>query len=589
MLNTFMLLLGNDRPVFRRYLWMTLGYGLVSGLTIAVLVPLLVSLLTGRMDDVWPWVALHLVGVMICWYWRYRVERAGVRVGVSLLQSGRHRLGEHVARLPVGWFSQRNTARLEHVVTQGVMSLAQLPAHVLTPLISGGVSAIVLLGVLCMLHPALGLTALVAMPLLGFALRLTARLAHQADQQFHRNFAEASQRMVEFAQAQSVLRAFNGSGDSARFLKQAIAQQRQASTRLICLSTLAAVFNAWTVQLMLALLLTAAMLWLNQLTGAVLAPVDIIGMMIALLVLVRFIDALQEIASYGEVVRTALGQLEAIRDILAVPPLSEPVFPQSPRDASIELQDVHFRYAENADEVLSGVSLRVAPGSMTALVGASGSGKTTLVRLIARFFDVERGLVRVGGVDVRQQTSENLANSVSQIFQDTYLFAGSIADNIRMGKAGASDAEVVAALRQAGGADIIERLPEGLHTEVGEGGARLSGGERQRITIARALIKEAPILLVDEATAALDTENQAVIAEVLEQLRGQRTLVVIAHQLATVACADQVVVLENGRVVEQGAPAELQLNGGRYAHFLDQRKAAKGWCITPASSQGARD
>lgn len=589
MLNTFMQLLGEDRTIFRRYLWMTLGYGLVSGLTIAMLVPLLTSLLTDRLGDTWVWLALQLMGVILCWYWRYRVERVGVQVGVSLLQSGRHRLGEHVARLPVGWFSRHNTARLEHVVTQGVMSLAQLPAHVLTPLISGGVSAVVLLGVLCVLHPALGLMALIVMPLLGLALRLTERLAHQADQQFHRNFAEASQRMVEFAQAQSVLRAFNGSGDSARFLKQAISQQRQASTRLICLSTLAAVFNVWAVQLVLALLLTAAMLWLNQQTGGILAPVDIIGSMIALLVLVRFIDSLQEIVSYGEVVRTALGQLEATGDILTVPSLPEPASPQTPQDASIELQDVRFRYAGNADDVLRGVSLRVAPGSMTALIGASGSGKTTLVRLMARFFDVDQGQVRVGGVDVRQQSGEDLANSISQIFQDTYLFAGSIADNIRMGRAGASDAEVIAALQQAGGADIIERLPEGLHTEVGEGGARLSGGERQRITIARALIKEAPILLVDEATAALDTENQAVIADVLAQLRGQRTLVVIAHQLETIACADQVVVLEHGCVVEQGSPVELQRSGGRYSGFLNQRTAAKGWCITPAASQGVCD
>jgi len=216
---------------------------------------------------------------------------------------------------------------------------------------------------------------------------------------------------------------------------------------------------------------------------------------------------------------------------------------------------------------------------MTALIGASGSGKTTLVRMIARFYDPSQGCVLIGGVDVRQMTSTQLAAQISQIFQDSYLFQGSIADNIRLGKPAASDAELLDAVQQAGVSELIERLPQGLDTQVGEGGARLSGGERQRIGIARALIKDAPILLVDEATAALDADNQQLIAHTLARLRGRRTLVVIAHQLSTIAMADQIVVLDQGRVVEQGAPAALLASPGRYAHFLAQRRVAKGWRI----------
>ncbi|WP_256582264.1 ABC transporter ATP-binding protein, partial [Pseudomonas sp. DrBHI1] len=245
-----------------------------------------------------------------------------------------------------------------------------------------------------------------------------------------------------------------------------------------------------------------------------------------------------------------------------------------------------FRYGDDQPEVLREVSLDIAPGSMTALVGASGSGKTTLVRLIARFFDVTQGRVKVGGVDVRQMSAEQLAGQISQIFQDAYLFQGSIADNIRLGKPDASEAEVLEAARLAGVQEILERLPEGLHTPVGEGGARLSGGERQRISIARALIKDAPILLIDEATAALDAENQAAIAEALARLRGKRTLIVIVHQLSTVAMADQIVVLDQGRIREQGAHAQLAAKGGLYAHFLEQRRAAKGWRIGEAAGDG---
>ena len=590
MLKTFIRLLGGDAPVFRRYAWMAVAYGVLCGLTITSLVPVLTHLLAGDVKGVAPWLAVLLAGLAVCWALRRRVEQAGVRLGVAILQGARHRLGDHVARLPVGWFTPQNTARLSHVVTQGMMAVAQLPAHVFTPVIAGVVTPVVLVAALFVLHGPLGWIALVALPLLAGVLALTGRLSRRADDAFHRRFADASQRVVEFAQAQSVLRAFNGEDGSTRWLEQTFERQRQSGSRLIWLSAGSAVLNTWAVQAVFAALLIAAALWMNEHLGGGVAASGITAVIVALLLVGRFIDSLQEVAGYGEVLRGARGQLDAIRELFAVEPLSEPQAlqaPQAPRDASVELRDVHFRYAADEPDVLRGVSLRIAPGSMTALIGESGSGKTTLVRLIARFFDVSQGSVLVGGVDVRQMSGAQLAGQISQIFQDSYLFTGSIADNIRIGKPDASDAEVMEATQQAGVAEIIARLPQGLDTPVGEGGARLSGGERQRIAIARALIKDAPILLVDEATAALDAENQAAIAEALARLRGRRTLIVIAHQLSTVAMADQIVVLEGGQVVEQGPPAQLRESQGRYAAFLGQRQSAKGWRIAPAASGGA--
>jgi ATP-binding cassette subfamily B protein len=224
--------------------------------------------------------------------------------------------------------------------------------------------------------------------------------------------------------------------------------------------------------------------------------------------------------------------------------------------------------------------LEIKEGSMVALIGASGSGKTTLARLIARFFDITDGLLMIGDVNVRNLTEKTLTNTISQIFQESYLFQGSIRDNILMGKPNATEEELQKVLSQAGLNEAIGRLPNGIDTLVGEGGARLSGGERQRISIARALIKDAPILLVDEATAALDAENQAIIADTLSRLRGSKTLVVIAHQLSTIQMADQIVALENGKVKEQGTHDELMQNPkGIYAHFIQQRQQAKGWRI----------
>lgn len=583
MLKTLLQLLGPDAVLLRRYACQAVAYSLLCGLTITALVPVLSHLLAGDARAALPWLALLLAGVALSWIGRRYVEQAGVRVGVCVLQGGRQRLGDHVARLPVGWFTADNTAWLGHLITQGMMAVAQLPAHVFTPVIGGLVTPVVIVAALLALHWQLGLIALAALPLLAGVLALSERLSGRADRAFHRHFADTSQRMVEFAQAQSVLRAFNGDGGGARFVEQAVARQQRSGTRLILLSSLSSVLNAWAVQAVFAALLIAATLWLNIQLANPPAANEIVALVISLLLVGRYIDPLLEVAAYGEALRGARGQLDAIRELLAVPPLPAAQAPRPPRDAAVELRDVCFRYAPGETDVLRGVNLRVAPGSMTALIGASGSGKTTLVRLIARFFDADQGSVRVGGVDVRDMSQTQLAGQISQIFQDSYLFTGSIADNIRLGRPEACDADIMEAARLAGVTEIIERLPQGLETPVGEGGAWLSGGERQRIAIARALIKDAPILLVDEATAALDAENQAAIADTLARLRGRRTLIVIAHQLSTVAMADQIVVLEDGRIVESGTPAQLRASAGHYARFLAQRQAAKGWRIAPAA------
>ncbi|MBA6067458.1 ABC transporter ATP-binding protein [Pseudomonas mosselii] len=586
MLEIFVRLLGADAVFLRRYLRLALVYGVLCGLTIVTLVPILRHLLGNQLEAAGQWLALLALGVVVCWYLRRRVEKAGIAVGIAVLRGGRQRLGEHVGTLPVGWFSAANTARLSHVTTQGMMEIAQLPAHVFTPLFTGVVTPLVILVALLLVDLRLGLVALVSLPLLALVMLVTMRLGQRADQRYQRDTAQTSQRMVEFAQAQSVLRAFNGEQGGTRFLEQAVAQQQQAARKLIQLSALSSVLNVWAVQASFAALLVTATLWLGEQAGATFDSAAVIATLVALVLATRFIDPLLDVAGYSEVLRGTRGQLQAVAELLAVEPLPEPAAAQAPVDGSVQLEQVGFRYGDDQPEVLREVSLDIAPGSMTALVGASGSGKTTLVRLIARFFDVTQGRVKVGGVDVRQMSAEQLAGQISQIFQDAYLFQGSIADNIRLGKPDASEAEVLEAARLAGVQEILERLPEGLHTPVGEGGARLSGGERQRISIARALIKDAPILLIDEATAALDAENQAAIAEALARLRGKRTLIVIAHQLSTVAMADQIVVLDQGRIREQGAHAQLAAKGGLYAHFLEQRRAAKGWRIGEAAGDG---
>lgn len=575
MLNTFLRLLGDDAVLLRRYGLLALLYGLLCGLTLVCLIPVLTHLLRAETDAATGWLLVQLIGVLLCWNLRRRVEKAGIAVGIAVLRTGRHALGEHVGSLPIGWFTPANTARLNHLASQGMMELAQLPAHVFTPLLGGVITPLVVLVALFALDVQLGLIALITLPLLVAVFLLTTRLNQHADQTFHQHAAGTSQRMVEFAQAQSVLRAFNGEQGGTRFLEQAIAQQQASGRQLIRLTALASGLNVWAVQACFATLLLVAA---QHLGGA--DRESLIAALVTLVLINRFIDPLLDVAGYSDVLRGARTQLAALQTMFDYPAQPQPATPATPLDGSVELRGVHFGYDPAHPQVLKGVDLAVAPGSMTALVGASGSGKSTVLRLIARFFDVGEGAVLVGGVDVRAMSGETLASHISQIFQDAYLFQGTIADNIRIGKPEASDAELLHAAHQAGVSEIVERLPLGLDTQVGEGGARLSGGERQRIAIARALLKDAPILLVDEATAALDAENQAAITETLARLRGKRTLIVIAHQLSTVAMADQIVVLDDGMVCEQGPHAILSRQPGRYAHFLAQRASAKGWRLT---------
>jgi len=316
---------------------------------------------------------------------------------------------------------------------------------------------------------------------------------------------------------------------------------------------------------------------LAQALGGALSVPAAIGLLV---VSARFVDPLAQLSEYATALRASADALGRSQSFLATPVLPEPVVPVAP-DASagmsVVLDDVAFGYADDGPRVLSGVDLVARPGTMTALVGPSGAGKTTILRLIARFWDVTGGSVRIGGVDVRDLGSETVIDQVSIVFQDVYLFEGSIRDNVRQGRPGAGDEEIRRAMAAARVLEIGERLPDGLDTQVGEGGARLSGGERQRVSIARALLKDAPIVLLDEATASVDAENEVALVEAFRALVRDRTVIVIAHRLETIAGADQICFLEAGRVVERGRHDELLAAEGRYAAFWRAKTRASSW------------
>lgn len=574
MLARFAALLGPGRAhVLRRYLALCVGAAFVEAVTLSLVVPVLRHLIGDNPASALPWLVALTAGVCLSWVVQHLATARGFELGLDLLSTVRHRVGDHVVTLPLGWFAGANTGRLGHTISTGVMEVVGLPAHHLGPLVRATVAPVVLVAATAVFEPLLTFVVAALLPLVVGSYWWAGRLGRRADEAVQATSAAATDRLVEFAQQQAVLRACGRAQEGFAQLDRALSDLARAERRQLWMVLPPGLVNGLAARLLFLALLTAATALATQAdsrTGVV--------TVVALLVLVnRIVEPLSDVAAHGTGIRMASAQLAVVESVLAAEPLSPPASPvPTPVLSDIELRGVSFAYTPG-ELVLDDVSLKIPEGTMTALVGASGSGKTTLARLLARFWDTTDGAVLIGGVDVRALRSDQLMSVIAPVFQNTYLFSGSLVENIRIARPDADDADVHAAADLARVTEIVDRLPEGWQTQVGEGGARLSGGERQRVAIARALVKGAPILLLDEVTGALDATNQAAVTHGLMSLRGRHTMLVIAHQLATVVGADQVVVLDGGRVVEHGGHHELLTMNGRYAEFWRSRTAAEGW------------
>ncbi|MFV2085514.1 ABC transporter ATP-binding protein [Micromonospora sp. LOL_021] len=571
--------LGPDyaRPL-RRHLAAMIVYSLLQAVVFTLLVPVLRALLAGDTTAAWRWLGVLAVAVAATAAAYYVQAQLGYRVGMALSRAVHHRTGDHLAALPLGWFTGEKVGRVARLASQGVVDIMGVPAHLLQPVVSAVVTPAAVVAVLAVFDWRLAAATLLTVPVLILVYRWTGNLVAASDHAVDAAGAEAAARVVEYAQTQAVLRAHGRARDGFAQLDASLTEQARAGRAQLVRAVPGLAAFVLTVQVAVTTVL---------LVGAALAvggDVDAAELIALLVLVIRFAEPLVTAADLGGALRIARNSLTRIDELLRTATLPEPAHPAAghPGDGSIELAGVSFGYTTERP-VLSDVSLRVPPRSMTALVGASGSGKTTITRLVARFFDVDAGVVRVGGTDVREQTTEQLMAQLSLVFQDVYLFDATIADNIRTGRPDATDDDIERAGRLARVDEIVDRLPDGYRTRVGEGGARLSGGERQRIAIARAIVKDAPIVLLDEATAALDPANEAAVQEALTALTANKTLLVIAHRLQTVRDADQILVLDSGSVAEQGSHDELLATDGRYAAFWRERERAGGWRLAPAA------
>ena len=550
--------------------------GITVGLALLVLLPATVSLGSGAPRwglSFGNWLLILIVLGIGAAALEFQGQRKGMSGALGFMHDVHHAVGDQIARLPLRWFTSDSAGTLSRAVSQEMVSLGESAAHFMYRLTSTTAACVVVWAGSWAWDWRLGLLLTVAAPVLAGFVRIARRLLDHGKSISEPAERELATRVVEIARCQGALRSCRAATGYSR-LTAAFDDGARASGRALWWETAGNIVNGALSQVIIVALIT---LTASRAVGGTMEPlvaVAIIGMCL------RFTTMIDEIGANVmgmEERRQMMNHLDAVMDaeLMAEPEGRTDL----PDPGAVGLDDVVFGYRTDVP-VLDGVSLDVPARSMCAIVGPSGSGKTTIARLLARFWDVDSGTVRVGGTDVRDMPTAQLMEQLSMVFQDVYLFDDTLAANIRIGNPAADDAQVRWAADLAGVTEIVDRLPHGWDTRVGEGGRALSGGERQRVSIARALLKRAPIVLLDEATSALDAENEANIVTAMEELRRTSTLIVIAHKLETIAAADQVIVLNDaGRIAQRGHHDELVAVDGPYRSFWEQRTRARGWAL----------
>ena len=484
-------------------------------------------------------------------------------------------VSEHLATLPLGFTETFGSGKLRKIIHESTGAAETFLAHQLPDKYNAMATPIGLLVLLLVFDWRLGLLSLVPVAL-GFVIMsaMTGRRMADKMRQYGNALESMSNEAVEYVRGIPVVKTFGQSVFSFKKFKATIDEYEKwviaytKELRMPMMLYTAAINGVFAFLIVGGLLFTR-----NGVTSEFL--LNLLFYIIITPVISLTLTRIMYMSENELVVADALARVDSVLDAEPVP---ENDHPRHPKDASVSLKDVHFSYDGKTD-VIKGVSLKIQPGQMVAFVGPSGGGKSTLANLICRFFDVQSGSVRVGEADVRDIPKEELMDTISFVFQNSRLLKGSILDNVRLGRAQATEAEVLAALKAAQCMDIVEKFPEGIHTVIGTKGVYLSGGEQQRIAIARAMLKNAPILILDEATAFADPDNEAKVQAAFAQLAKGKTVLMIAHRLSTVANADCIYVVQDGQIAESGTKDELCAQNGLFARMWQDYQASVQWKV----------
>ena len=482
---------------------------------------------------------------------------------------------EHIVRLPLGAAEQFGSGRLRKIVNESSAATETYLAHQLPDRAGAIATPCGLLVLLLVFDWRLGLLSLVPVSLAFLVMMLmTGARMRQKMKEYQNALDDMSNEAVEYVRGIPVVKTFGQTIFSFKKFKDSIDRYRvwviayTKELRLPMMLYTAAVNGVFVFLIAGALLLTR---------GGV-TPEFLLNLMFYIIITPIISVTLTRIMFQSENAMIVDDALQRIDSVLNLLPLKEASHPRHPKDGSVELSHIQFSY-DGENEVLKGISLKIPAGQKAAFVGPSGGGKTTLANVIARFFDPQGGRVKIGGVDVRDIPKEELMNTVSFVFQNSRLIKASILDNVRLGRPDATREEVLSALHNAQCDDILEKLPRGMDTVVGTRGVYLSGGEQQRIAIARVMLKNAPILILDEATAFADPDNESRVQAAFSRLSQGKTVIMIAHRLSTVANADQIYVIQEGKIAEQGTSRELLEQNGLFRRMWDNYQTSVQWKV----------